>query len=62
MTGSKELNVTHQQMADELGSSREVISRLLKQLEKRRETPSIPKQNFTSVTKVTVPAHRVTDF
>lgn len=34
MTGSKELNVTHQQMADELGSSREVISRLLKQLEK----------------------------
>jgi CRP/FNR family transcriptional regulator len=34
MTGSKELNVTHQQLADELGSSREVISRLLKQLEK----------------------------
>lgn len=34
MLSSNELNVTHQQLADELGSSREVISRLLKQLER----------------------------
>lgn len=31
-----ELSITHQQIASELGSSREVISRLLKQLEKRK--------------------------
>ncbi|KEO73744.1 Crp/Fnr family transcriptional regulator [Anditalea andensis] len=31
-----ELQVTHQEIAKELGSSREVISRLLKQLEKRK--------------------------
>ncbi len=30
---SKEIQITHQQLADELGSSREVISRLLKQME-----------------------------
>jgi CRP/FNR family transcriptional regulator len=33
LTGSLELNVTHQQIAEELNSSRVVISRLLKQLE-----------------------------
>lgn len=32
--GSKELSVTHQQLADELNTAREVVSRLLKQLEK----------------------------
>lgn len=31
---AKELNVTHQQIADELGTAREVVSRLLKQLER----------------------------
>lgn len=31
-----ELSMTHQQVASELGTSREVISRLLKQLEKRK--------------------------
>ncbi|GAB3538094.1 Crp/Fnr family transcriptional regulator [Pontibacter brevis] len=31
-----ELSMTHQQIASELGTSREVISRLLKQLEKRK--------------------------
>jgi CRP/FNR family transcriptional regulator len=31
---SKKLHLTHQQIANSLGSSREVISRLLKQLEK----------------------------
>lgn len=31
-----ELNITHQEIAMELGTSREVISRLLKQLEKRK--------------------------
>jgi len=31
-----ELSITHQEIAKELGSSREVISRLLKQLEKRK--------------------------
>jgi len=31
-----ELNLTHQEIATELGTSREVVSRLLKQLEKRK--------------------------
>ena len=31
--GSKHLQTTHQQLADELGTTREVISRLLKQME-----------------------------
>lgn len=30
---SKELTVTHQQLADELGSTREVVSRVIKQME-----------------------------
>jgi CRP/FNR family transcriptional regulator len=30
---SKELSVTHQQLADELGSTREVVSRVIKQME-----------------------------
>lgn len=34
MTKSKEIIITHQQIADELGTAREVISRLLKQMEK----------------------------
>ncbi|MFN4945585.1 MAG: helix-turn-helix domain-containing protein, partial [Chryseotalea sp.] len=34
---SKELTTTHQQLADELGTAREVISRLLKQLEKSKK-------------------------
>jgi CRP/FNR family transcriptional regulator len=33
VTGDRLLNVSHQQIAEELNSSREVISRLLKQLE-----------------------------
>lgn len=33
---SSELHTTHQEIANELGTSREVISRLLKQLEKKR--------------------------
>jgi CRP/FNR family transcriptional regulator len=33
---SNELNITHQQLAVELGTSREVTSRLLKQLEKQQ--------------------------
>ncbi len=33
-TGSSVIKTTHQQLADELGTAREVISRLLKQLEK----------------------------
>lgn len=32
---SNDFNITHQQIAEELGTTREVISRLLKQLEKR---------------------------
>jgi len=36
LSRSNELNITHQQLADELGSTREVVSRLLKQLEKNR--------------------------
>lgn len=35
LTGSKLLNINHQQIAEELNSSREVISRLLKQLENK---------------------------
>ncbi len=34
--GSNELQITHQEIAQELGTSREVISRLLKQLEKKK--------------------------
>lgn len=34
ITHLSEISVTHQQIADELGTSREVVSRLLKQLEK----------------------------
>lgn len=34
MLNTMELNVTHQQVADELGTAREVVSRLLKQLER----------------------------
>ncbi|MEM9933523.1 MAG: Crp/Fnr family transcriptional regulator [Bacteroidota bacterium] len=34
LTGSQTLTLTHQNIADDLGSSREVISRLLKKLEK----------------------------
>jgi CRP/FNR family transcriptional regulator len=33
---SNELHMTHQEIANELGTSREVISRLLKQLEKKK--------------------------
>ncbi|HEK19538.1 MAG: Crp/Fnr family transcriptional regulator [Mucilaginibacter sp.] len=33
--GSNEFSITHQQLAEELGTTREVISRLLKQLEKQ---------------------------
>lgn len=33
---SNEINITHQQLAEELGTTREVISRLLKQMEKRQ--------------------------
>ncbi len=36
LTGSKILNVSHQQIADELNSSREVISRLLKTMENNK--------------------------
>lgn len=32
-----ELNMTHQQIADELGTAREVVSRLLKQLEREKK-------------------------
>ena len=32
-----ELNMTHQQIADELGTAREVVSRLLKQLERDKK-------------------------
>ncbi len=35
-SGSNELGTTHQEIATELGTSREVISRLLKQLEKKK--------------------------
>lgn len=36
ISGSSELQVTHQQLADELGTAREVVSRLLKQLERNQ--------------------------
>jgi CRP/FNR family transcriptional regulator len=37
MLGSNEITITHQQVADELGTAREVVSRLLKQLEKENK-------------------------
>ncbi len=33
LTGNKDIQITHQELADELGTSRVVVSRLLKQLE-----------------------------
>ena len=33
--GSNEISITHQQLAEELGTTREVVSRLLKQMEKQ---------------------------
>ena len=36
LTGSKILNITHEQLANELGTARVVVSRLLKQLEVNR--------------------------
>ena len=33
-SGNKDIYITHQQLADELGTAREVVSRLLKKLEK----------------------------
>ncbi len=33
LTGNKTLNITHEQVASELGTARAVVSRLLKQLE-----------------------------
>lgn len=33
LTGNKTLNITHEQLANELGTARVVVSRLLKQLE-----------------------------
>jgi CRP/FNR family transcriptional regulator len=37
MLKTEELNITHQQIADELGTAREVVSRLLKQLERDKK-------------------------
>ena len=37
MLRTGELNMTHQQIADELGTAREVVSRLLKQLEREKK-------------------------
>jgi CRP/FNR family transcriptional regulator, anaerobic regulatory protein len=37
MLKTDELNMTHQQVADELGTAREVVSRLLKQLERDKK-------------------------
>jgi CRP/FNR family transcriptional regulator, anaerobic regulatory protein len=37
MIKTEELNMTHQQIADELGTAREVVSRLLKQLERDKK-------------------------
>lgn len=37
ITKTKELNITHQQIADDLGTAREVVSRLLKQLEREKK-------------------------
>ncbi len=34
LAASRELHLTHQQLADEMGTTREVVSRLLKQMEK----------------------------
>jgi CRP/FNR family transcriptional regulator, anaerobic regulatory protein len=37
LTKARDLSITHQQIADELGTAREVISRLLKQLEREKK-------------------------
>ena len=33
LSGSKEISITHQELSEELGTSRVVVSRLLKQME-----------------------------
>jgi len=35
-SGNQELNITHQQLAEDLGTAREVVSRLLKQMENKQ--------------------------
>lgn len=37
LTGNKTLNITHEQLANELGTARVVVSRLLKQLEENKK-------------------------
>ncbi len=37
LTGTKTLNITHQQIATDMGTAREVISRLLKKLEREKK-------------------------
>jgi CRP/FNR family transcriptional regulator len=36
VTGNRQLSITHQQLADDVGTTREVVSRLLKQMEKEK--------------------------
>jgi CRP/FNR family transcriptional regulator len=37
LSGSQQINITHQQIATEMGTAREVISRLLKKLERENK-------------------------
>jgi CRP/FNR family transcriptional regulator, anaerobic regulatory protein len=46
MLRTPELSITHQQMADEMGTAREVVSRLLKKLEKEKKI-SIARNKIT---------------
>jgi CRP/FNR family transcriptional regulator len=47
--GANKITVTHQEIADDLNSSREVISRLLKKLESSKRI-SISRNEITSLT------------
>jgi len=49
LSGNKQVNITHQQIATDMGSAREVISRLLKKLE--RENKILTSRNQVTILK-----------
>lgn len=51
MSGTNEIAITHQQVADALGTAREVVSRLLKQLEKEGKI-SLSRNKITVLTSM----------
>ena len=64
VSGSSLINLSHEQIAADLATSRVVISRLLKKLEENKKAPALPQPDKAPqriVTKVTDPVHCVAD-